>query len=321
MYTNNWDKRFKVLKCVYRNQWVESLIGLRRRRRFRCKLGVSGHQMLENLHNRTCSVWNDNKSWRTSAWSHHPRTESCWAESFWWSLALIGPCAEVGAPSLTARSSLKPLPRPSWRLLHLAGLPGASLLCRGFDGVLMETVSLLKFKTDAALRLCAAAPAALNRTKNLILIYKTKVRRWRGGEVAWRMKGLPFPPQEDQCGVREEKKKYEEREKQRRADAAGKMRALPRGCVNPSSWAFFHLIWDITQGNKKTLSKFSACCSANCALWKPWSGRDSFLHREPHLNSDWSRLSRVSNTGPLHCGENNQNQMTAMRTSDDQTIQ
>lgn len=65
----------------------------------------------------------------------------------------------------------------------------------------METVSLLKFRIDAALRFCAGC-AEQNKELDFNLQNKSlKVKGGGGNERA------SFSPQEDQCGVREEKKK------------------------------------------------------------------------------------------------------------------
>lgn len=103
----------------------------------------------------------------------------------------------------------------------------------------METASLLKFRIDAAVRLCGGC---IEQNKELDFNLQNKSQKVKEGGGGVENERASFSPQEDQCGVREEEKNYEQHEKQRWDDAAWKMRALPRGCVNPSSWAFFHLI-------------------------------------------------------------------------------
>lgn len=66
----------------------------------------------------------------------------------------------------------------------------------------METVSLLKFRIDAALRLCAGC---VEQNKELDFNLQNKSLKvkggWGGGDER-----ASFSPQEDQCEVREEKK-------------------------------------------------------------------------------------------------------------------
>lgn len=133
-------------------------------------------------------------------------------------------------------------------LLH----PGSFCCCC----FLMITVSLVKVQTLTQPRDTVAA--AFNKTKTFFSIWKTKVKRWKG-ERGGELKGFFFPAGGSEWNKRE---KYEKDEKQRLDDAAGRMRALPRGCANPCSVVCFHLVWDTTQGSRnKMWKKFFVSCS------------------------------------------------------------